>query len=262
MTAGEIARALGGARRSGDSWQARCPAHNDRNPSLSLTDRDGRLLVHCFAGCAQEAVIEALKTRGLWPEQERRDAWLEWRHGIRYPSDWGRIVREYVYRDAGGREVYSIFRLEPKSFRQGYQDPSGKWTWRKHPKQIPYRLPELLQAEICFIVEGEKDVDTLTEWGFTATCNAGGAGKWCKDWGPYFKDKTVLILPDADEPGLAHARQVAESLLPHAARLAIIELPGAKDAADWFAAGHSEVELCTLVDQALTPWEQEVAHAA
>ena len=263
MRAGEIASALGpGARKSGDGWAARCPAHDDHNPSLNVTERDGRLLVHCHAGCSQKAVIDALKARGLWPEQERRDNWLEWRPGVRYPSAWGRIVREYIYRDENGRELYSVLRLEPKSFRQGYRDPSGKWIWRKHPRQVPYRLPEVLATEIVFVVEGEKDCDVLTEWGFVATCNAGGAGKWRSQWGPYFAGKAVFILPDNDEPGWRHARQVAESLLPHAARLAIIELPGAKDAADWFAAGHSEVELCTLVDQALAPWEQEVAHAA
>jgi putative DNA primase/helicase len=46
----------------------RCPAHDDRNPSLSVSDTDdGRLLVHCFAGCPQDRVIDALKARGLWP---------------------------------------------------------------------------------------------------------------------------------------------------------------------------------------------------
>ncbi|MCW5976937.1 MAG: hypothetical protein KIT09_02615 [Bryobacteraceae bacterium] len=72
MTAREIARALNG-RKSGAGWSARCPAHDDRSPSLTLAERDGRLLVHCFGGCAQAAVIEALRQRGLWPEPERRD---------------------------------------------------------------------------------------------------------------------------------------------------------------------------------------------
>jgi len=45
---------------------ARCPAHGDRTPSLAVTDRDGRVLVHCHAGCEQRDVIEALRRRGLW----------------------------------------------------------------------------------------------------------------------------------------------------------------------------------------------------
>jgi putative DNA primase/helicase len=251
-SAADIAAALGGARKSGDSWMARCPAHNDRNPSLTLTERNGRLLVHCFAGCEQSAVIAALKERALWPEAERREAWIEWRPGVRYPGKWGRITREYVYRAADGRAMYSTFRLEPKSFRQGYQDPSGKWIWRKHVKQLPYRLPEVLQSEICFVCEGEKDCDVLTEWGFTATCNAAGAGKWRPEWGPYFSGKTVFIVPDNDEPGWQHARLVAASLREHARLVAILPLPFGKDASDYFAMGGSEVWICETVERLLT----------
>ena len=63
-----IVRALEG-RWSGRTGMARCPAHEDRTPSLSVTEtRDGRALVHCHAGCSQGAVIEALKAAGLWPD--------------------------------------------------------------------------------------------------------------------------------------------------------------------------------------------------
>jgi hypothetical protein len=58
--------ALGG-RKAGGGWMARCPAHDDLTPSLSIcaTD-DGKVLVHCHAGCGQEQVISILKSRGLW----------------------------------------------------------------------------------------------------------------------------------------------------------------------------------------------------
>ena len=65
MTAETIARALGG-RRVGQGWMARCPAHADREPSLSIRDAYDRLLVYCHAGCVQRDVIAALKERGLW----------------------------------------------------------------------------------------------------------------------------------------------------------------------------------------------------
>src|SRR5476651_1498349 len=66
-TAAELAYALGG-RRAGLGWTARCPAHDDKTPSLSIRDADdGKLLVYCFAGCASEEVIGALRHRGLWP---------------------------------------------------------------------------------------------------------------------------------------------------------------------------------------------------
>ena len=61
-----IVAALKG-RWGGRSGTASCPAHEDRTPSLSVSEtRDGRVLVHCFAGCTQAAVIGALRSAGLW----------------------------------------------------------------------------------------------------------------------------------------------------------------------------------------------------
>jgi putative DNA primase/helicase len=66
MTAETIARALGG-HRAGTTWMARCPVHEDRSPSLSVTTgKDGKVLVRCHAGCDQRDVIATLKGRGLW----------------------------------------------------------------------------------------------------------------------------------------------------------------------------------------------------
>jgi putative DNA primase/helicase len=68
---------LEGVRRAGpSSWMARCPAHPDRNPSLSIALRDGRVLLHCFAGCPPEAVLGAV---GLtWKDLREPDPWA-WR---------------------------------------------------------------------------------------------------------------------------------------------------------------------------------------
>ena len=64
MNAEYIARALQG-RRVGAAWKARCPAHDDRDPSLSIRDADnGKVLVRCYAGCEQEQVIAALRAHG------------------------------------------------------------------------------------------------------------------------------------------------------------------------------------------------------
>jgi putative DNA primase/helicase len=72
MTAESIAQALGG-RKAGTTWMARCPAHADREPSLSIKDGDGgRVLVRCHAGCDQERVIATLRSRGLWTENGTR----------------------------------------------------------------------------------------------------------------------------------------------------------------------------------------------
>jgi hypothetical protein len=49
-----------------DRYVACCPAHDDKSPSLSLTDVGGKVLFYCFAGCSQAEVIDALRARGLW----------------------------------------------------------------------------------------------------------------------------------------------------------------------------------------------------
>jgi putative DNA primase/helicase len=72
MNAEIIARALGGYRAGAD-WVARCPAHDDRKPSLSIRDSgSGIVLVRCHAGCEQTRVIEALRSRGLWTGKRPR----------------------------------------------------------------------------------------------------------------------------------------------------------------------------------------------
>ncbi len=70
MTAEIIAKALGG-RKTGRCWMARCPAHDDREPSLSIaTGKDGKALLRCHAGCDQAQVIDALWVRGLWEPRD------------------------------------------------------------------------------------------------------------------------------------------------------------------------------------------------
>jgi putative DNA primase/helicase len=71
MTAETIASALGG-HRVGTTWMARCPVHEDRRPSLSITTgKDGKVLVRCHAGCDQRDLIAALLHRGLWQTNGR-----------------------------------------------------------------------------------------------------------------------------------------------------------------------------------------------
>jgi putative DNA primase/helicase len=70
ISAEHIARELR-AKRDGRGWMARCPAHDDRNPSFSIRQADDRVLVHCFAGCSQEALLAALVARNLWSPTDK-----------------------------------------------------------------------------------------------------------------------------------------------------------------------------------------------
>lgn len=67
---------LDGVRRSGSGWSARCPAHDDRQASLSVSrGDDGRWLLKCHAGCAFGSIIDSLgvEARDLFPSNGHRD---------------------------------------------------------------------------------------------------------------------------------------------------------------------------------------------
>jgi DNA primase len=90
-----------------------------------------------------------------------------------------------------------------------------------------YRLPELLAAPLTtpvYITEGEKDAESLAKIGFVATSASEGAGKWKPELNEYFRDRRVVILPDADEPGRKHAQKVASALQRIAERLKVVDL--------------------------------------
>jgi putative DNA primase/helicase len=87
MTAEVVAKALGG-RKAGAVWMARCPAHDDRAPSLAITDaKNGKVLVRCHAGCDQHDVIAALRARGAWQYSDQGAGRLVRRAKRRLPAE-------------------------------------------------------------------------------------------------------------------------------------------------------------------------------
>jgi hypothetical protein len=197
-------------------------------------------------------VIAALKQRGLW--QSNSDEWTEWsawdRGAIRYPAAWGNVVCPYDYHDQDGTYFYTVFRFDPKGFRPGFFDNSGKWRWRKHPRQMLYRLREVLEAPIVFLCEGEKDCETMRSWGFVATTNAGGAkAKWLQPYSAALRGREVILLPHNDQAGWDRAKTVYLELDGVAACIRVFDLPREfNDISDWFAAGHSEVEFLSRLE--------------
>jgi putative DNA primase/helicase len=260
-TIDRILSSLSDAHESNGGWSARCPAHEDRRASLSINQGDdGRVLLHCHAGCEPEAVVGKL---GL----TMKDLMMPSTNGNGTPKKCTpRIVATYDYRDADGTLLRQSCRYVPKNFKQRVPKPGGGWTWSvKDIKKVPYRLPELLAADpakIVFIVEGEKDVDRLCCLGLVAITNSGGAGKWSKDFAQYLAGRSVVILPDNDAPGCNHAHDVTAKLNGTAASIKIVELPGLPekgDVSDWLDAGHSVDELQTLVDAAPAVTAEDIA---
>ncbi|HTV75695.1 MAG TPA: hypothetical protein VMD57_01765, partial [Candidatus Baltobacteraceae bacterium] len=240
---------LQGVTRNGDGWIAKCPAHDDQNPSLSIRQGDdGRTLLKCFAGCTADSICAALNltTADLFDGDSKRVQ----RH----------IVATYPYHDAGGKLLFEVVRFDPKDFRQRRPDATalGGWTWNtKGVEKVLFRLPEILAAiasgKLIFVCEGEKDALAMVERGLSATCNPAGAGKWQDSYAETLRGATVAIIADKDAPGRAHAALVAGKLHGVAKSVRILELPDmngklVKDAADFFAAGGDAGQIGELVD--------------
>lgn len=236
---------LDGVSESGENqWMARCPSHDDRTPSLSIGLKDDRILLCCHAGCQISSVLRDL---GLG----ERDLFL----GARDQCD--DFAAIYPYDDEKGHLLFQACRKDPKGFVQRRPDGNGRWIYDlKGVRRVLYRLPELIdssQDALAFIVEGEKDVETLRSLGLTATCNPGGVSKWRESYNRFLKGRQVVVIPDNDEPGIKHAKHVANSIHDVAASVRVIELPGVGpkgDVSDWLNEGHSKEELLALVDRA------------
>jgi hypothetical protein len=171
-----------------------------------------------------------------------------------------RLVGTWIYKDAEGKHYLRIDRYENQDGSKSY--PQGRWDgtqWIKGKPQgpkIPYRLPELLdsdRSEPVWITEGEKCADAVAGLGLTATSASEGAGKWTADLNEHFRDRIAYILPDNDEQGAKHAKQVAQSLVGIAREVRIVNIPGLvakEDVYDWIARGGTREKLDALGEAA------------
>lgn len=261
--------------RAAGGWIAQCPAHDDRNPSLSIAaGADGRLLLHCHAGCGIRDILDAL---GLppaamftdyqpdrpgtvthlnhvraWrrpqpaaaprPKPHRREKTHHWDYHDRHGAIVARVVR-YNLVDVDTGEIAG------KTFTQ-HAWADGRQQPNLGGLDMPlYRLPTVLAAATqdrpVYVVEGERDADTLAALGLTATTCPMGAGSW-RSWHTEALSGAadVRIIADNDEPGLAHARHIADEL--GAAATILLPADGCKDATEHFDAGHTLDDLVML----------------
>ncbi|MBK9181472.1 MAG: toprim domain-containing protein [Acidimicrobiales bacterium] len=164
-----------------------------------------------------------------------------------------RVVETYDYLDEAGELLYQVCRTDPKGFFQRRPDGRGGWaTGLGEVRRVLYRLPELLArpAWPVLLVEGERDVHALEAVGLLATTAAMGAGNWLDDYARSLRGRRVVILPDNDSPGRAHAERAAGSLLvARAESVRVVELPGLPDKGDvrdWLAT-HTREELIAAI---------------
>lgn len=283
ITIDELTSRLHNIHRTADGgFVASCPAHDDDKPSLKVsTGSDGRILLHCHAGCTIDAVTDALgiTKADLMPERERIEFPKELMGSVKSlktgvtakqpklttPS---REVAHYDYVNENGTPVYRVIRLEPKSFRQAKILQGGKLSYSMSGvTRYPYHIDEVLRTAASggeiVICEGEKDADNIRKLGMTATCNAGGAGKFDPTWAKYFKGaSTVYIVADNDPkeknyPGQRHAWKVKAALDAAGVMTDILTMPTGKDATDFIEAVNPDAQAFHDALAFHEPWPDE-----
>ena len=276
-------------KRSGAGWTASCPAHDDRTPSLSITEgNDGRVLLHCFAGCPSADIVHALglTMAELFPEGGggRRDpsrvhATLQhpsagytleaYAEAKKLPEDFlrelglstisylGAPALRIPYYDPAGKEADVRFRLAA--------DGESKFRWRKGSKTMLYGLERLAHAreeKYVILAEGESDTHTLWLHGFPAI-GVPGASTWNekRDAGHFAGVDVVYVLVEPDRGGETVLGWLAASGIRDRVRL--VRFQDVNDVSDLYAVAGTDFR--ARFEQALenaTSWTEHERRVA
>lgn len=248
-------------RRYGDKAQCRCPCHDDKQASLTITRGKRCILLHCHAGCRFEDVIQAV---GL----KKQDLFYEGK----FPnSDWQAYVERrerkkieaiYNYTFLNGRYAFTKVRMQGKKIIYGML-ANERFTYglggrtRKElcavyaPGGVQAISKAISEGRPVFIPEGCKDVDALVKRGYISY-TYGGASDWTAEMAQLCKGAIVYVLADNDESGQRVANTIQSDLQGIAESAKVIvpvpDIPKA-DISDFFAAGHSREEFEQLLKE-------------
>jgi hypothetical protein len=277
VNAADLAARLDG-KKNGTGYVARCPAHADSTPSLRISDGDGgKLLVKCFAGCTQDAVIDALRRLGHWPKKKGSTAvpgqgcysvtgitlqqLADAKHldieflrslGLDQQRVKGVTRVKIPYSDAGGTVTGIRSRLSLEKTGQ-------RFIWRKGDHATLYglhRLADVRRAGWVLLVEGESDCWTLWRYGLPAL-GIPGKSTWKKSWAAELAGLEVYLWQEPDAPELPAKVGVD---VPD---LRIVRPPdGLKDISEAHILGHTVPGLVERLKAAATAYADERRAAA
>lgn len=228
------------------SNMARCPAHDDKNPSLSIREgNEGRALLKCHAGCAYEDILAAM---GL----ERKD--LNPNSGE---------TRSWEIRDANGELKGTHHRKDKQDGTKQvwWRGPNGKKKLGTGTADLPlYGADRLDGAGWVVLAEGEPATDALLDAGIPALGTVTGASKTPSPEAlEILAGCKVTLWPDADDPGRGHMDRIAAELRGIAREVLWFEpneAPEGGDAADHLLVKDGKGDaLRELVDGQALEWE-------
>src|SRR5665648_88545 len=202
----------------GQEHIAACPVCESSNPKghhLYYRQEGNKILFNCKkSDCSYAEIINAL---GLNENPKDIGASRSLLREHKYLNAEGILIARKMFYKVGNTKKFFWERNENDKFVNGL----GKI-------EIPiYNLPAVINttSEVLYIVEGEKDVDTLTSLGYLSTTSPNGAaGLWNSDFNKYFADKNVVIIPDNDAIGAKYAEKIVSALLETAKSIKVIDL--------------------------------------
>lgn len=258
---------LNGATPRNNTINVRCPCHNDKKASLSISQgRNNRIILSCHAGCNYKDILSevGLTEADLFNDgraTQEKNLLTKIASYVDKP-----IEAVYDYKDANGKYLYSKIRFIGKHIRYAVIDKKNDRFTMEKPKGVYslYNLPAAIKAikkgYPVYITEGEKNVDTLKNLGFTAV-TAGSVSDWRSEFAHYFTGARVVILPDNDAPGLELKDKILKSLraFAHSIKVVITSQAEHGDVTDYMNEGHTKEDLKKLIEEVkpvAAPWIQ------
>jgi hypothetical protein len=242
------------------AYESKCPAHEGKRHNLSIKlGDDGKVLLHCHhvnengSGCSTSAIVQSLGLRleDLWPKSNGPAPKSSGKRSWKTPEEALRAVaskiepkpiksQSWTYHDAHGSLVMVVGRFDAangeKTYRPVHILPDGSWSIGDPPGRLPlYELPDVLDADLIVVLEGERCADAARAAGFATTTSAHGAESPHKtDWSP-LAGKSIVIIPDHDVSGEGYAASVLRLLkrLDPRPRVKVVRLPGLADGEDF-----------------------------
>ena len=266
--------------KADDESTALCPFHEDHTPSLSVNIKTG--LYYCHACGASGDVFSFVQSRYRldFSSAVQRLAEIAGLPSLpsvdkkalpECPVDWDNPTHIFPYYNEDGRHAFDILRWEKAGYRKAIRHSRGldrngqRIRVKGDVQECPYNLfskeknrPHVINSNFIVIVEGENKAEALIAQGICASCNPGGAGKWRPEYSKYFENKEIVILPDNDSRGRAHAQQVATFLSPVAKLIKTLELPGLPDKGDiidWLRIPENTIAMLCSLMQSAPPWK-------
>jgi hypothetical protein len=217
-----------------------CPFHDENKPSFHVTQsEDGNWRWKCF-GCGKSG--DYIDFRRQWDNVNFHDALrlicseehidLDVGDPATKPVD---SAVTFTYTDAGGNPLYRLKKYPPKKF---YFERYAQGQWLPGLNGVSrtlYNLPALLNAKEVFLLEGEKDCETLKSLGFVAT-TMGSKNSWKHEFASHLKGKDVCVCLDVGNE--SDAERIAKDIESVASSVRILRLTGLdqkeQDITDWF----------------------------